>query len=176
MSNDNPYQAPEAELDDFYESDPEDGQPLASRWLRFWGAVIDTVIQVIAFFMVIFPLGLIELASSDPFAFDLAEQLTSLVFGFGLFLLIHGYPLLTRGQTIGKMLLRIQIVSYSDNKILPFGKLFVFRYLILGVVYYIPFIGTLMGLVNACFIFGEERRCIHDLMANTKVVMVKGDY
>jgi uncharacterized RDD family membrane protein YckC len=35
---------------------------------------------------------------------------------------------------------------------------------------FIPVIGPLFGLVNVLFIFGEERRCLHDLAANTIVV------
>ena len=34
----------------------------------------------------------------------------------------------------------------------------------------IPVLGPLFSLVNVCFIFREDRRCIHDLIAGTQVV------
>ena len=34
----------------------------------------------------------------------------------------------------------------------------------------IPFIGNLINLVDPLLIFGKERRCLHDLIADTIVV------
>ena len=39
-----------------------------------------------------------------------------------------------------------------------------------GLIGAIPLVGTVFSLVNICFIFREDRRCIHDLMAGTHVV------
>jgi uncharacterized RDD family membrane protein YckC len=36
----------------------------------------------------------------------------------------------------------------------------------------IPLLGGLFSLVNVCFIFRDDRRCIHDLIADTIVVKV----
>jgi hypothetical protein len=35
----------------------------------------------------------------------------------------------------------------------------------------IPGVGRWMPLIEILFIFGEERRCVHDLIAGTKVVI-----
>jgi hypothetical protein len=37
----------------------------------------------------------------------------------------------------------------------------------------IPTLGGLLTLVDALFIFGGSRRCVHDLIAGTKVIRVK---
>jgi len=36
----------------------------------------------------------------------------------------------------------------------------------------VPQVGGLIGLVDILFIFGKERRCLHDLLAGTRVVNV----
>ena len=91
--------------------------------------------------------------------------------GIGLvaFLILHGYLLYTRGQTIGKVVVKTKIVDLDGN--LPnFGNIFVLRYLILVLVAQIPVIGNIIAIVNALFIFGRERRCLHDYIAGTRVV------
>jgi len=34
----------------------------------------------------------------------------------------------------------------------------------------VPLFGGLFWIVDVCLIFGEERRCLHDYIAGTKVV------
>jgi hypothetical protein len=34
----------------------------------------------------------------------------------------------------------------------------------------VPFLGGLVALVDVLFIFGPSKRCLHDLVAGTKVV------
>ncbi len=45
------------------------------------------------------------------------------------------------------------------------------RYLPTQVIVAIPVVGALYALVDALFIFGAEQRCLHDLIAGTKVVL-----
>lgn len=87
-----------------------------------------------------------------------------------IFLLLHGYLLATRGQTIGKMLLGVRIVDYNTDQLLSFGKLIGLRVVPVWMVSLIPFAGGCLVLIDTLFIFGNERRCIHDLIAGTKVV------
>lgn len=69
------------------------------------------------------------------------EQVASGVVGCIAFLLVNGYLLLKRGQTIGKLLVKTRIVDLTGNP--PnFGKLLVLRYLVLGLVAQIPMIGV----------------------------------
>ncbi len=46
------------------------------------------------------------------------------------------------------------------------------RYFLPTLISQVPFIGGIFGLVNALFIFGAERRCLHDRLAGTRVVDV----
>jgi hypothetical protein len=39
---------------------------------------------------------------------------------------------------------------------------------------YIPGLGSVSGLVDPLFIFRADRRCIHDFVAGTKVIQLKG--
>ncbi len=51
------------------------------------------------------------------------------------------------------------------------GRLVFLRYGGPGLIGQIPFLGSLFSLLDALFIFSEERRCIHDHFADTKVVV-----
>ncbi len=108
--------------------------------------------------------------------------ITMTLLGFLQFAIIHGYFLQTTGQTIGKKILKLQIVSL-DNKQLSLAKLLSLRYFILQAaipitIYYclsyniivLFFLTGLLSVIDPIFIFGENRRCLHDLIAGTKVV------
>ena len=96
-------------------------------------------------------------------------MLQNLVVGFILFLLIHGYLIATRGQTVGKALLKIRIVR-SDGSPASFGRIVGLRYLPTSVLASIPVIGTIYGLLDVLLIFRASRRCLHDNIADTIVV------
>lgn len=91
------------------------------------------------------------------------------ILGIGIFLAINGYFLAKQGQTIGKIAVKTRIVDLNGN-ICPFAKMFVLRYVVLWAIHTIPIIGNIVGLVDVLFIFGKEKRCIHDYIAGTKVV------
>jgi uncharacterized RDD family membrane protein YckC len=89
----------------------------------------------------------------------------------GLLLLgIQLYLLYTRGQTIGKKLMNVRIADYLTNANPGLVKTFLVRAFVNGIICAIPFLGWTYSLVDICFIFREDRRCIHDLIAGTHVV------
>ena len=45
------------------------------------------------------------------------------------------------------------------------------REIVPAIIGAIPLIGFVFYIVDVCFIFRTDRRCVHDLMANTKVVI-----
>jgi uncharacterized RDD family membrane protein YckC len=91
------------------------------------------------------------------------------LYGFIAFLVVHGYLLKKSGQTVGKKLLGTKITDLEGN--LPdFTTLIVKRYLPVSVVSIVPMIGPLLSLIDIVFIFRQDRRCVHDLIAGTKVV------
>lgn len=80
------------------------------------------------------------------------------------------YLLTTCGQTIGKKIVGIKIVCYDDGSEGGFVKNVLMRGFVNGLISAIPFLGSIYALVDILFIFGQERRCIHDLIAGTKVI------
>ena len=89
---------------------------------------------------------------------------------YGVLAVLQITLLCLRSQTVGKLLLRIQIVEVQNGK--PGGpvRAFLLRALVPTMIECIPFLGFAFWLVDTCFIFREDRRCIHDLLAGTRVV------
>lgn len=162
------YTPPTAEL-----ATPSEERPLASRWLRLWGALIDTVLGTVAMLpvilLVLFQLDFERALESQDFVDELIVNLI----GWLIFLVLHGYFLAKRGQTIGKMIVKTRIVDVRHNTILPLWKVISLRYLPLGLFTSLPIFGALFGIVNCLFIFRADKRCVHDLIAGTKVISLK---
>jgi uncharacterized RDD family membrane protein YckC len=57
-------------------------------------------------------------------------------------------------------------VNYSDGQIPSAGRLLGMRYVVNSLLGNVPF----YTLLDVLLIFGDERRCIHDYLAGTKVV------
>ncbi|HVZ63823.1 MAG TPA: RDD family protein [Lacunisphaera sp.] len=93
-----------------------------------------------------------------------------IVFGSLILLGIQIYLLTTAGQTIGKKLMNIRIVTWPDSAHAGFVKAFLLRMFVNGLITAVPVIGFLYLIVDICFIFRDDRRCIHDLIAGTQVV------
>jgi uncharacterized RDD family membrane protein YckC len=161
------YAPPAAHVEDV-EATAEGEQVLATRWQRFWAVIVDVVVGLTA-------LWLIGLATSwDPFGVDADASLwdwdlRGAAIGFISFVVLHGYLLATRGQTIGKLVLGIRIVR-SEGGRASLGRLIGLRYGIGSVVMLLPALGSIYALVDALLIFRESRRCLHDNIADTIVV------
>ncbi len=146
----------------------EETTNLASRWKRLGGVLIDTLLASVIIVPIMLATGIFQQIFSEQ-QLTIGQQATLFVVGWVVFLLLNGYLLFKKGQTIGKVVVKTRIVDLSDN-VPSFGKLIVLRYLILGLAGQIPILGGLVGLVNVLFIFGKKRRCIHDYMAGTRVI------
>lgn len=83
---------------------------------------------------------------------------------------IYQWMLVARtGQTIGKKMMRIRIVR-TDGGPVGFGDGVALRDWVMRAVGFIPCVGGLISLVGILMIFGQERRCLHDRIAGTKVI------
>ncbi|QBB70424.1 RDD family protein [Pseudolysobacter antarcticus] len=163
----NPYQAPSAKLTDDSVVDVE----LADRLQRLGAALLDGLIGLVYALPIMFLLGTYDyLRQGHQAPWHLTAG--TVVLGFIGFILLNGYYLKKDGQTIGKRIVGIRIVD-MDNQILTLGKILVLRYLPIRIAAMIPFAGGLCALVDMLFIFRQNRRCLHDLIAGTKVVKVK---
>lgn len=47
------------------------------------------------------------------------------------------------------------------------------RYLPMHIVGQVPIVGALIGFINPMFIFRADQRCLHDLIAGTRVVVAR---
>lgn len=151
---------------------PQTGLPLASLGDRFAGAFIDGLILLPIMFGVGAALGVaLVVAGVDPAGreFQLVVGVVGGLMGAGIFLLVNGYLLATRGQTVGKVVMKTKILS-NDDTLVPFAPLILRRYVPLWIATSLPTVGSFIGLANALAIFRENRKCIHDEIAGTKVV------
>lgn len=143
-------------------------QQLASRGARLGAILIDNVCALLS----LVPGGVALMSAANSYGNDgMGGALFLLVVGVVGFLGIQIYLLVQDGQTIGKRGLGIRIVDYNDGSLLGAGRILGMRGVLPGVVASIPYVGWLFALLDALFIFGEERRCIHDYMARSKVVV-----
>jgi len=167
MNEDNKYAPPRAPVGDMSDADDE----LATRGARFAGAFIDGLIVA----LLIWP----YLLSTDYWAranagtIGVSDLLGISLVSMILFLVLHGYLLQKYGQTIGKRIVGTRIVSSADNQIIQLGKVFSLRYVPIQLASVIPVLGTFLPIIDVLFIFREDRRCLHDLIAGTKVVKVR---
>jgi uncharacterized RDD family membrane protein YckC len=142
--------------------------PLARRGDRLFAAGFDLLLCVLivgAAFLIPAALGY------DPQA---AGSARLVVWGVGLLALtlIQWALVSLRGQTLGKMLASVRIVNYDDGANPGFLRAVVMRGLVPSLITAVPCLGIVFGLIDILSIFGEERRCLHDRMAGTKVVQV----
>lgn len=162
----NPYAAPQAAVSD---AAPQVGE-LASPWLRLGGAIIDGLILMVLILPVYFILFWTTISSGQQPGLLASVGFT--VFGFLVFVAVQGYFLNQSGQTIAKKLLKMKIVDENGNKP-EIVKLIGLRYAVVQFAQLVPFLGAIYGLVDALFIFREDRRRISDLLAGTRVVMAE---
>ena len=179
--SENPYAPPatDARTDRLV---PVGGDPLASRLTRLAASMIDGILLMIILVPIQFMTGWVQRAGTQQMT--LLEQLGMSLLGMVVMFVMNGYWLATRGQTIGKILTRIQIVDFSSGQLLPFVRVYVYRYLwmaplvIIGVLIPGPVDDLLINfavLINISLIFGADRRCLHDYLAGSKVVLYRQD-
>jgi uncharacterized RDD family membrane protein YckC len=167
----NPYQAPASDL--ALDGPPVDatGQVLAPRGTRFLAAMVDGLISAVAIVPAQYMMGVYDgFPKAKP-----QEWSQTLVWGLAgivLYLALHGYMLANSGQTLGKRALGIRIVNVSDGAQTPFATIVTRRLLPQFLAPLIPVVGAILSLVDAVFIFRKDQRCLHDLIAGTKVVRV----
>lgn len=97
----------------------------------------------------------------------------SLVIGviWMLVLLVINLRLLGRqGQSLGKKWAKVRIVR-TDGSPVSLGRLIGLRYICNAIPGAIPMVGGIYSLVDTLCIFRDDRRCIHDMIADTKVVV-----
>ena len=141
---------------------------LASRWKRLWASLLDSLILMLIILPVMYFTGGFEGVSAGVQP-SMGYSLLMGLFGLIVFVLVNGKLLVDNGQTIGKKILGIKIIT--DNGELPTLKEHLLkRYAVFFLPGQIPLVGQIFSIVNVVFIFGKQKRCIHDIAGGTKVV------
>jgi uncharacterized RDD family membrane protein YckC len=82
----------------------------------------------------------------------------------------------TKGQTIGKKMMKIRIVKEEDDSPAGFVRGYLLRTVVnrmIASALAITVIGAIYSFVDACWMFRDpQRRTLHDLLAKTRVIKV----
>lgn len=94
--------------------------------------------------------------------------------GLAVAMIVQCIFLTVNGQNVGKLIAGVRVVNASDDKPAGFVRGALVRFVMPVVLMmllniFLP-LGFLFLIVDYCFMFREDRRCLHDLMAGTKVV------
>jgi uncharacterized RDD family membrane protein YckC len=179
-STPNPFAPPRAHVED-QTSAPQE-VVTATRMSRFLAFLVDASPGIVLGILAVLMVPGILTGSFDPNGGGMAAfGLAMLVFGLVcLGWLVWTIVLLYRyGQTVGKKVLGIRVVRMDGSRV-SFARFFFLRWLgmavlggILGGIcgaLHIRYVGNMIGLVDALFIFGAAHRCLHDYIADTQVV------
>ena len=176
MPERNRYAPPQAEVRDA--AAPPTVGFLARRTLRLAGAMVDSVASAVFVVPFLMFIGDLTAAISGELSYG-----TISLGGFASFTAMHGCLLATRGQTFGKWLVGTRIVRADNNEVPTLARTLGLRYgtlalglpstlLVLVVHLVIPYVCVVVGLIDIALVFRRDRRCLHDLIAGTKVVAV----
>jgi uncharacterized RDD family membrane protein YckC len=153
---------------------------LASRWRRLVGAIADGGLEALCWIPTSTAMGqtmteMIEDGAFDPDQFMTAfrESIHLSLPYLGALLVLQVVLLSLRGQSVGNMLVGTRIVRAPDGERAGFLRAFLLRGCLARVIRQLPLIGGIFWIVDSCFIFRDDRRCLHDLIAGTKVINVK---
>ena len=141
---------------------------LASTQERFFAKLIDWALQA---FPLVTLLSSVEIIVDGPetrVAF-IAPAIASIMLLCAAFMLMQWTLIAMRGQSIGKVIMRLQIVDQKTKKVPSVWNVLFVRTLINGIM-----LGNgVYFLMDALMILRKEQRCIHDFIANTIVIKAK---
>jgi len=173
-----PYAPPAADVDDMGWMGPAPAREtvVASRGLRFAGSFVDGIIDGIIYGTLFWMHG--------QFTIQVRREY---ILGVFLIACVQWYLIATRGQSIGKMAVGTQIVRRDGSPAGFVAGVALRSWIIGGLIWAPPVLAALgvtiaqrrvfsyatevLWLVDALFIFGSERLCLHDYIAGTKVIV-----
>ena len=168
----NPYAAPAAVVGDVVGSYADDLESRkAGRGKRLGAALLDGLISLPWVGLFIWAFVMRYNAALQQFP---VPRTSNMLIFLGLLLMlgvcvVNCVMLHRSGQTIGKRALDIAVVR-SDGSPITLVRYIFLRVVPVGLLGLIPLVGRYAGLIDPLLIFGKERRCLHDLIADTIVV------
>jgi uncharacterized RDD family membrane protein YckC len=173
----NPYSPPKSDVNVGRQPPPIVGE-LAERGTRLISQMVDGLLSLVVIIPALIagmrggvfhgggPTVLFRAFTSGP---------TGVVSGLawlGL-VLFQAYLVTTTGQSIAKRWFKIKIVKLDGSPV-SFVSGVLLRSWLIMVLQQIPGFNLFAGLLDPLFIFRQDRRCIHDLIAGTKVINLVG--
>ncbi|TQF11936.1 RDD family protein [Myxococcus llanfairpwllgwyngyllgogerychwyrndrobwllllantysiliogogogochensis] len=140
--------------------------PQASREDRFLANLVDSFVVFVPFIV-----GLVAMAITDELTGQEVLSIPLLLGGILGSLLLCGWQIYyaaTNGQSLGKRWRHIRVVR-MDGSHVSIARILLLRNLLPGILNQVL---CVFGLADAICIFREDRRCIHDYLADTQVIQV----
>lgn len=133
-----------------------------SRCKRLFGAIVDSIAAVASIVV-----GVILAMILDGTGGESRDPMLLIVMALvpAMLGICQCYMIAVEGRTIGKYCVKSKIVNLKGQP--PgFFQGIVMRIIVVGFLGMLPF----FGLIDACWIFNEPKRCLHDLIAGTYVI------
>jgi len=141
--------------------------PLAERGSRFVAQLLNGLVTLPGGILI--GMGIAFAEESSLQHFGIIGSIAGAIYLIGL-LVINLRLLSSQGQSLGKKWARVRVVRL-DGTPASLGRLIGLRYIVTTLLGMMPFVGGIFSLADLLFIFRGDRRCIHDLIADTKVVV-----
>ncbi len=171
----NPFAPPTADVDFGTQAQEAPGQmALADRATRLGAALLDGLLYVVAMIPAIV-VGISAGVAREGGNFWVFKAMTN---GVGIItavawlglVIYQAYLVSTTGQSLGKRWTKIKIVKMDGSPVNFVSGVFL-RSWLMGIIQQIPVVNIISGLLDPLLIFREDRRCLHDHIAGTKVVV-----
>ena len=170
----NPYAPPSADVR-AAPSDPKTAE-LAERLARLGASLVDSFLSLLALVPALLSTwrDFVRAFQSDGKVSQLwwvgggAGQLVATMLILAL-IALQSYLVATTGQSVGKRIARVRIVQMNDQPAGFVRGVLLRNWLFHGLAY-VPVGGPILSFVDILFIFRDDRRCLHDLVADTKVI------
>ncbi|TWT50498.1 RDD family protein [Rubripirellula amarantea] len=144
---------------------------LASPGIRIAATLIDGAMYILFGVIGFFAAGAILVAKADPDDVSAQNAAFYIVLGFFFVPYIANMVLISlRGQSVGKLLLGIQIRNQATGAPATFFDGFLVRVFGFNVITNIPILGFFVAVADLVYLFMEGHETLHDKMARTMVV------
>jgi len=165
-ASDNPYQSPSVPTPPIPRASPSLRYELAPRSTRFFGAILDTLITLAGGI----PGGILMFATIENNEEMGAVGMLAALAGMLVVGIINWVMISQSGQSIAKRIMRMRIIVRDTGELPGFVRGVLLRVWLPALINQAC---NLFSLIDALWIFGDERRCLHDLIAGTVVVLVE---
>lgn len=141
---------------------------LAPRWRRLLATGIDMILVPALTILLVMITDVAE--NAEDYTSNL-WMLWVLLLAVLSYLLLNGVPLWRRGQTLGKMALGVCIVQAGTSQLAPWWKLICIRALFFPLLFVLLPPYVLIPIVDQIMILFRSRRCLHDYLSGTEVIL-----